>query len=658
MTTAMPGGQELQDMEIPVTAGGSGVRRRLKPSNPSNPSTNFAHGSKSVITELLSLIPSREVAALLVDTYFDRVHWFMLIFYQEDFRRKWQTLYDPSLETSLENLPNPGFISTFLLVIAIALKYTGKHRNHILETHHVNSTLLQDRIFSTIRFRLLDIVSTGSLEAVQTCVLLGTYYLYHGSPNLAWPVCGCGLRIAQALNLHRKLPVREPISAELQRVIETRKRCWWAIYEVETFCSISYGYPHGIVDEDCNVELLDPLAPSAGQSSANYNEIHQCPANLLSYKYLMSKLSVLLKDVLNDLYGIGTHQSGGLKRRPVSLHFKRLVQRVPLLDDRLQKWKAEIPESLRLTQNTPGKYSSAEEMDRDIGASGPGFESHVCQLQALALLLAYENARILVHRPLLTSRTNYGSERELEGISDPTRKTSHLSLQACRDAAMSTSYLGETPIFSLAADTYAAAFISIHTFTAGVMLCVLTSIEPLTPQSHQSKLGLRRLLKMQAQLGSKSKSPISAQGLDILERLARLVMEKELNEILRFKNEFISEPAKIRENGRPDNLNENQPDLGLDETETYAHEERVSDFFEDVTISQALSDLDQGMNHRDDWKACLMPCTVFSHHDLNMPLESIVPDLNGPLNGFNNGLAQEQAWIWGTETPILDFGQE
>lgn len=79
--------------------------------------------------------------------------------------------------------------------------------SRFLNAYGVDPCLLRDNILNTIRTKLLDIVSLGSLEAAQTCVLLGTYYLYHGNPGLAWPVCGCGLRIAQALNLHRKLPL-------------------------------------------------------------------------------------------------------------------------------------------------------------------------------------------------------------------------------------------------------------------------------------------------------------------------------------------------------------------------------------------------------------------------------------------------------------------
>ncbi|KAJ5757152.1 fungal-specific transcription factor domain-containing protein [Penicillium nucicola] len=494
---------------------------------------------------------------------------------------------------------NPGLISTFLVVIAIALQYTGEYRQKMLEMHNANSTAIKEGIFSAIRSRLLDIVSFSSIEAVQTCVLLGTYYLYHGSPNLAWPVCGCGLRVAQALKLHRKLPTTEPTSLALQQEIETRKRCWWAIYEIETFCSISYGYPHGIVDADCNVELLDPLATYTCQSPASYNEMHQCPATLLSYKYLMSKLSVFLKEVLTDLYGIGLNKTGSWERQSFKLDSKRLLRKVAILDDRLDKWKAEIPDILCLSQVNRANYSSPEEMDRDIGASGPGFESHIYQLQALALAFAYENARILVHRPLMTYRTKLCQD-PASGISPDTFKdTFQMSLQTCRNAAMSTSHIGTSPVFCLAAETYAAAFISIHTFTAGVMLCVLASIELFTPESQECKIGLRRILNMQGQLQSKSRSALSAQGLEILQRLTRLVMERELTEMLGSKTEASAQDKQPELQPSEDwnNSVEDQPDAQLGQGTEIFYGDSMPDIVENTDISQALFDLDQGMHH-------------------------------------------------------------
>lgn len=552
--------------------------------------------TRSLAAELVSLLPSREVAALLVDTYFDRVHWFMLIFHQDDFRRNWQQMYDLPREQLADACPNPGFISTFLVVTAIALQYIGAHRRRLLEAHSVDPTALKERLFSTVRARMLDIVSLGSLEAVQTCVLLGTYYLYHGNPGLAWPVCGCGLRIAQALNLHRKLSRTRPTPSETLRQYETRKRCWWAIYEIETFCSMSYGYPHGIKDADCDVEFLDPQAKStASQSPTAVDVTHRCPASLLSYKYLMSKLSVLIKDILTDLYGFGPFaQKNQNGRSGDSSVLPNLVHKVSVLDARLQEWNSEIPDQLRLNdpRTSSPTYSSVEEMDRDIGASGPGFENHIYRLQALALKLAYENAKILAHRPLLTYKTIPRANPMPDNRSSSNPLLT--SLQNCRDAALRTSDLEASPIFSLAVDTYAAAFIGIHSFTAGVTLCILTSIEPLEPHSYQSKLGLRRLLSMQVHVKSRSHSTLAVQGVEILERLARLVMEKELKEMLTSSSLKTSLP--VQETATEDE--QGILDLGGDQLDTptmadiVMADENTFDYIEDPAISQALYDFD------------------------------------------------------------------
>jgi hypothetical protein len=234
-------------------------------------------------------------------------------------------------------------------------------------------------------------------------------------------------------------------------------------------------------------------------------------------------------------------------------------------------------------------------MDQDIGASGPRFEAHIYQLQALALKLAYENARILVHRPLLAYKSKSPTDTEIDDPNNLARDIVNLSLQSCHDAALSTSNIEMTPIFSLAADTYATAFIGMHTFTAGVMLCVLISIEPLALQSHESKLGLRRLLRMQSLLKSRSHSSLTTQGLEILERLTKLVMEKELKEML---NSSEDEPGSSFHSG--DSRNEpgaqilNESNQTLATNEAIVDDETTFNYTEDPVMSQALFDYDQG----------------------------------------------------------------
>ncbi|PIG82251.1 hypothetical protein AARAC_000009 [Aspergillus arachidicola] len=540
-------------------------------------------------------------------------------------------MYDYPVDELISVYPNPGFIGTFLVVIGIALKYTGAYRRRLLEAHNVDPTAFEEKILSTVRAKLLDIIAFGSLEAVQTCVLLGTYYLFHGNPEVAWPVCGCGLRIAQALGLHRRMPSRGSMTTELYRQYETRERCWWAIYEIETFCSMSYSYPHGIKDSDCDVELLDALAKSsAGQSPATFDSTHQCPASLLSYKYLMSRLSILIKDALTSLCCLGSH--GSISGTPDGLsNLQSLIRQVSDLDIRLQGSYAEIPDVLRL--DTPiasytSIYGSVEEMDRDIGASGPDFENHIYQLQALSLKLAYENARVLVDHPLLAYKMVCRAENEIDGTIDhPTPNPFQLSMRACRDAALKTSELGITHIVSLAADTYAASFLGIHTFTAGLTLCILSSIEALSSQSYQSKIGLRQLMSMQALLRLRSRSTLAAQGLDILKRLTRLVMEREFKDITCSevkKALFLSQNAGMDSNMAGQDVIGSLPDNhAILPAEDRRSEGTTVDFIENPAMSQALYDFDQGSS-------------------LDPPLSELVDR--------GTGFGQEQAWIWGIDS--------
>lgn len=493
--------------------------------------------SGSIVSELVSLFPPYEAAALLVDTYFDRVHWFMLLFHQDEFRQQWQQLYKrrdcnhPAQEITHEE--DVGFISTFLMVIAIGLQYMGPHRQRLLSVLNVDRETLKTRVFAVVRARLLDIVSLSSLEAAQTCVLLGTYYLFHGDPTLAWPVCGCALRIAQALDLHRKqYHPGEGAGRAWRDRNESRKRCWWAIYEIETFCSMSYGYPHGIKDNDCDVEPLDPSAKlqDVVQSPSSFDEPLQCETTLLSYKYFMSKLSVIVKGSLAELYCIGSASADRTNESRKSCP-QELVQKVAFFDRKLRQWLMEIPVQLQAqrTVSPVGGYASVDELDRDVGASGPQFDSYIFQLQALTLRLAYENAQILVHRPLLSYRlvANPFTMPPPRGYpNNPFR----LSMQACRDAALRTSEYMTVPVIDFIADTYAAAFVGIHNFTAGITIGILSSIDPLSAQSYEAKIGLQRLMAIQKKL--KSRSPLSAQGLEIMQRLTTHVMEKELNAML------------------------------------------------------------------------------------------------------------------------------
>ncbi|KAF5690632.1 transcriptional regulatory [Fusarium denticulatum] len=464
--------------------------------------------------ELMSLLPDREPATLLVDNYFDRIHWFILVFHQDDFRSKFQDLYDHATFPSGPNALSRGigFVAVLLAVFATSLHHIGA-RESKLKSYNIDSEQLKNRLLDSLKSRFLDIVSRGSPEVVQFCVLLASYYLYNGEPGMAWPLSGSGLRIAQALNLHRKMLPGDPSDQVLKQQIQDRKRAWWAVYEIDTFCSMLYGFPLGFSDSDCNVDPLDPYDQYSGSTK---EPRHPRGPSLLSYKCSVSRLSVIIKSALLELYGT---QHADRKRAD---HLNALFDKVATLNGRLQEWRRKLARKLIFD----GYGTSSEfQAPRDRERTGREFENYLFRLQALSLKLAYENAKILIHRPLLSFRKASATSKDTTiSMTNPFR----VAMQECREAALQISRVALTPYLLEASETYAIAVVSLHLLTAGVTLCISITLDPLAPGSAEVRSRIRQLMQVQTLL--KDKSIVAAQSLDITKRLASLVMAKTGNE--------------------------------------------------------------------------------------------------------------------------------
>ncbi|KAK9415703.1 putative Zn(2)-C6 fungal-type domain-containing protein [Seiridium unicorne] len=499
---------------IPGSSATAGHKRKR------NPAQSFAEG------RLMSVLPSVEVADLLVDNYFDQIHWFMLLFHQTQFRETVKNTYDKIRSKDHLTLTR---LSVILASMALSLKYVDCTMEKRLHHLHIQADALLERILAVLRAEILEIMSQGCLESVQTCVLLGSYYLYHGEAQLAWPLCGCGLRIAQAIGLHRKVPVATGVARDpcLQtgQTVQARKRCWWAIYEIETFCSMLYGFPLSISDADCDIEALD--------TNDLWSDSTREPTTpLLHFKFAMSELSKIIKTALTELYSLHGRSAGDDATPGQDSSLRTLVTKITKLTSILHDWYHGLPETLRLW-GIDGSVEARLFLDtvlNDQSDVRQSFAAKILRLQALTLHLAYNNAIIIIHRPILSHR--------LFGVISPQQQVTLLkdqfqqSIQACQTAALQMSSIGATEAFQQASNTYAATFIALHLLAAGVTLSIMATLNPLSTESNEAKLGIRKLLGMHAAL--KSRSMAAEQGMEVLKKLISQVLAKEMHYMMNY----------------------------------------------------------------------------------------------------------------------------
>ncbi|KAF2154474.1 hypothetical protein K461DRAFT_129807 [Myriangium duriaei CBS 260.36] len=476
-----------------------------------------------LVNKLKSSLPAWPVVELSVNTYFDRVHWFILVFHQDEVRQKVRLL-SSIRSNQIHAQISASFLGVLLTITLIGLQYTGPYRQQLMQESGYHWHEIQDQVLQTLKESFLDIISLGNLEAAQFCVLLGTFYLFHGEPSTAWSICGCATRIAVSLNLHRQTdPLNDnnsDVPSPSHHHSEAGKRCWWAVYEIDTLCCMLYGYTPDTLDPTSDIKQM--TAPFSQNARAELRTSSNS-TDLLSYKSMMSNLSVIIRDILSQLYG----SSRVPRRTNAMITEDDIIQHSIVVQDLVQhldNWLEELPPYLVLDHSASTGYSGLEEAEKDVGGSGESFNHYILQLQALSLKLAYENARILAHRPLLVRQSDLIPG---EVSTDQSRRVSIMqrALAVCRDAALQTVDLAALPIFGHASRTYAAAYIKTHLFTAGVALCLVTCMEPMNSKNFEAKIRLQKLIGLQRDIAASTLT--STNAVEILERLTRMVLERE-----------------------------------------------------------------------------------------------------------------------------------
>ncbi|EQB52418.1 hypothetical protein CGLO_07951 [Colletotrichum gloeosporioides Cg-14] len=477
-----------------------------------------------ITTILEGRFPDVGTIHLLLEEYFEAVHWFSLVVYEPKFRRQLESIEDGYAHPS-----EAPFLTLLSTVLGMAAWYQSKKRLH---DHSQDWRLWSDDLLKIVEMRLVQVMDQRSLAAVQTLILLGSHHVYHGRPNLSFALLGATIKMSHALGLHRR---QKDGSFD---DIEERKRVWWTIYTWDRFASISYGRPLSINDEDYNVDLPAKFSesPFFGSEATQAQVTGVCYS---PYQTELTQLYLIASPALKKIFG-------SLSARATCQYFdsehRSLITNVI---QRLSSWRRHLPPELCL------------DLKRDYDPSNTGWSVRAHLLQSLSLQLTFDNLLIVLHRPFLARQLenlslsspgpNGSSVAEMISPSashgGPQSLASHGSVHSPHedqefgieptaiseqrwDAAVRTASVTELPqLTQLATESHLVAFVAMNMFNAAIVLILVALSDPLSDQAQGIKRPITKVFRLEELLGQRSS--LSSQSSAVLKNLIRLLLRRE-----------------------------------------------------------------------------------------------------------------------------------
>ncbi|KAL2832589.1 fungal-specific transcription factor domain-containing protein [Aspergillus cavernicola] len=474
-----------------------------------------------ISTILNQQMPSMDLVYVLLEDYFEAVHWFSLVVYEPNFRKKLHSIADGLAYPSQK---------PFLLLLAVMLGMGAWYRSQRSITNTTDKGVWRNwsvDLFKLVELHLVELMDQPSVTAAQICILFGSHHVYHGRPNLSFSLLGATIKISQAAGLHR-----EPLKGDFEE-IEERKRVWWTIYTWDRFASITYGRPLGINDKDCNLSMPadvfeNPyfIAPRSEQRHTVCYSTYQRELNSL---YLISAPA---------LEAIFSSRTSGSSRELAGDAYLKLVKEAT---ENIQRWRSQLPDHL------------ISELERDISPHSR-LSARAHALQSLSLQLTYDNILIVLHRPLLVRQvdhlsTTHGQSPGRSAMDFPIHSTAaatsqqNISFEAVSpgvpikspvhwwNAALRTSRVAELPLLAqLATDSHLVAFLAINLFNAAIVLAVMALSDPLSDTAQVVKRTITRILRLQDVLGRRS--ALSKQSTSVLKNVVTLLLRRESEAML------------------------------------------------------------------------------------------------------------------------------
>lgn len=480
----------------------------------------------------------------LLAVYFDKVHWFIWILHEPTFMAQAKEVLSAPSWTRQDMKMVLVIITVAALGLKCAIQNTSSEGRRRLESISSDPRNLVEEMIGEVKLHLLDLLDDACIETVQVTVLLGGFYIFHGSPGLAWSMIGIAVRASYGLALH----CSSDDEAEISIATQVRRRCWNHIIVADTFASQIYGRPASL--DPAFSELL-PMAqmddtviyglPSTPESQVyNGSDADDGPVNALTFHWLKYKLYLIIKETQATFRLLRP-------RSPMTLEdLEALLGAVQRIDQRLAEWTRSLPSPF---DKSNGIFSDNDEENQSVPSPFPrlfdpganertGEDPTLRRLRFQAWLLqdTYNAAVMLAHRPLLEYRLSADYRR-----SPLPKHISSLVSASFNTAVKAALRISRTPVMHFEHE-YCLAFIFIHLFTAGVILCIPPTSHPHSEMAQEAKAGVFRIISAAKAL--RSHSQIARHAEQSLSDLLKLSLYREVD--LAFKEDRALEAVPVQ----------------------------------------------------------------------------------------------------------------
>lgn len=401
----------------------------------------------SAISIKSRLLPPRETADHLIDTYFSYVAISYTVLHEATFREEYGLLWDPGS-------PQPDSIWFCIAngIFALASLFSDRL---VAQESECTAQMFFSQAKELYDFENLDY---GSLSMVQALLLMG-HYLHIKRVNRCWYIFGLAIRMALSLGLQST-----SINSNCGMVErESRKRCWGGCLVMDTMLATTFGRPMMIASEYYSSaempEAVDDVRPAATVATQAATETATTPKILL-FIYRI-KLCIVLHSILRTLYraagddGESEFRAGDMMK----------------LDQQLSGWIANLPAPMKMRE-------SVEPAAEDFSHVAPG----------RMLYTRYLTARILLTRPALALVAKRGNNPLVAyGLSPLNHGFAFCAAEACIDTSMRLIDHIRTHLPRERKVLGAAWYNTTCVFNAALVLFVAQTVPSLRPQLSQSR---------------------------------------------------------------------------------------------------------------------------------------------------------------------------